>query len=130
MIETSTNATELKRLSYELVLAWKDRNHEFLNDIVSDAFTLVSPLFKGTFFSKEEWMKMIMETYRLEEFEFHILRIMDFQDCVVVSSQIIFLASPSYSGIAQEYLILDVWRQEDLKWKLICRQPTFIRQAE
>ena len=112
------------------MVAWKERNHIFVNATVSDSYTFVSPSYKGNFFNKEEWKKMIMITHKLEEFELRILRILDHGEFAIVVSLFIFLSSPSHSGLAQEYLILDTWTQEDSEWKLVCRQPTFIRQAE
>ena len=112
-----------KNLSHEWMKAWKDRDQATLELLVADDFCFISKSYRGLSLSKQEWLRMVLDVYVLDEYQLIFLNIVIHQYTAIITYQVLLSSRPNYTGEPEKHLVTDVWSYHQDRWQAVSRLP-------
>jgi ketosteroid isomerase-like protein len=89
--------------------------------LLADDFYLSSAIWRDRKIDKGMWLATMVEATETESIEVHDVQARRFGDLAVVSCRVAWRATWNGEDISDDYLVTDVWRREDGRWRVAWR---------
>jgi ketosteroid isomerase-like protein len=119
--EAGVSEEELFELEVEFMEAVKRRDISYLDGVLGENFVLTTGRPGAEVRSREEWLEVTWNRYRIESFEFEWLRVEAYGDAAVVRSRYRQSATMDDQDRSSAYLMTDVWIRREGVWQLVTR---------
>jgi len=73
-----------------------------------------------------QWLEIAVNKYEVFEYRYEFLNISQSAFLTLQLSRLTILTSVSFHEKPNRYLVTDVWKEEDNRWKLLLRQPVLL----
>jgi len=123
---TETRINSIRRSSTDLMEAWKKNDFEILNNLLHKDFQFISAEIPGFRYNKMQWLEIAVNKYEVFEYRYEFLNISQSAFLTLQLSRLTMLTSVSFHEKPNRYLVTDVWKEEDNRWKLLLRQPVLL----
>jgi ketosteroid isomerase-like protein len=114
----------LLRLEVEFMEAVKRRDTEYLDLALGENFVLTTGRSGAEVRSRQEWLDVTRERYRIDSFAFEWMRVEAYGDAAVVRSRYHQRATMDGQDRSSPYLMTDVWVRLGDSWRLVTRHVT------
>lgn len=112
---------ELFGLEVEFMEAVKRRDVTYLDRVLGENFVLTTGRPGAEIRSRQEWLEVTRDDYRIETYEFEWLRVEAYGEAAVVRSRYRQKATMDGQGRSSAYLMTDVWIRREGAWRLVTR---------
>jgi ketosteroid isomerase-like protein len=109
------------KLERRFMAAVAERDIDFLERYLGEEFTLTTGRSGNEVRSREEWLQITAERYRIEEFSFEELEILPYGHVAVARSRYSQRGSMDGEDRSQPFLMTDVWVRRKGDWVLVTR---------
>lgn len=116
----------LLRLEAEFMEAVKRRDIANLDRMLGENFVLTTGRPGAEVRSRQEWLEVTRNRYRIESFEFEWVRVEDYGDAAVVRSRYHQKATMDGLDRTGAYLMTDVWVWREGTWLLATRHVSLL----
>jgi ketosteroid isomerase-like protein len=114
----------LRRLEDGLMRAVKKRDVARLDRMLGENFVLTTGRAGAEIRSRQKWLAVTRERYRIEGFEFEWVRVEAYGDAAVVRSRYRQEAEMGGKDRTGAYLMTGVWVRRGSTWSLVTRHIT------
>ena len=112
---------KLEQLEHRWVEAVRDRDHETLERVLGEEFTLTTGRPGNEVRSRAEYMEIARDRYVIESFEFTELEVRTYGHVAIVRSRYRQTGSMDGAERNQTYLMTDVWVRRAGRWQAVTR---------
>ena len=112
---------KLEQLEHQWVEAVRDRDHETLERVLGEEFTLTTGRPGNEVRSRAEYMEIVRDRYVIESFEFTELEVRTYGHVAIVRSRYRQTGSMDGAERNQTYLMTDVWVRRAGRWQAVTR---------
>jgi catechol 2,3-dioxygenase-like lactoylglutathione lyase family enzyme/ketosteroid isomerase-like protein len=112
---------ELARLVHEWLDAVRRRDVAFLERLLAPEFTLTTGRLGSEIRTRDEYLRITRDEYRLEEFAFEAIDVVAEGDAAVLRSRLRQRGSMGSEDRTQSFLMTDVLFRRDGRWQAVAR---------
>ncbi len=110
-----------KHLTLYWTNLWKDKDRTQLEQLLPDNFNYISKTRKKLCINKEEWLKLAMEGYPLDDYEMIFVNITIHPQTAIVVTHATLYAMAGYIGMPDQFILTDIWCLLNETWKPVAR---------
>lgn len=118
------DVTEITELQQKWMDAWRTKDKQALERILSDNFVLILSYDPSKLVSRNEWMELALGAYNCESFRYEVMNVRINDNFAVVSSIYTQRASINKVDRSGTFFLTDVWRHGSGSWQVIERHSS------
>jgi catechol 2,3-dioxygenase-like lactoylglutathione lyase family enzyme len=112
---------ELERLEHAWLDAVRRRDAAFLDELLAAEFTLTTGRLGSEIRTRDEYLRITREEYRLDEFSFEWVEIVEADGAAVVRSRLRQRGRMGSQDRTQSFLMTDVFFRREGRWQAVTR---------
>src|SRR5574341_1080715 len=116
--------TKIKQLQQKWMDAWRIKDKQTLERILSDKFVLILSSDPSKPVRRSEWMELALGSYNCESFCYEIMNVRIKDDFAVVSSIYTQRASVNEVDRSGTFFLTDIWERGSAGWQVIERHSS------